>query len=108
MKSLKESIVKSNDAGIVSVSKALADKLQKSAGSKRVKNGKKYDGIGQELYEGDIVMIRHFLNFGVILKLNPYDKYAYTITVYNASTKTEEDISVFDVFKLQDPKKYLK
>lgn len=120
MKTIKESILSSTNAGKNRAIKDLAIKLAKQ--HKNAKHTEKkedetihYDVYGQELNIGDLVF-RHaafatcIIEVDVITEFPPVSKknqYGYDVMLYNPYTDKEELGNILDLVKIQNPEKYI-
>lgn len=122
MKTIKESILGSTNAGKNRVKKDLAIKLAKQHRSAKHVEQKgdeiiRYDVYGQELNIGDLVF-RHaafatcIIEVDIITEFPPISKkknsFGYDVMLYNPYTDKEELGNILDLVKVHDPEKYVK
>lgn len=121
MKTIKESILGSTNAGKNRIKKDLAIKLAKQHRSAKHTEQKgdeliHYDVYGQELKIGDLVF-RHaamatcIIEIDIITDFPPISKkqnaYGYDVMLYNPYKDTEEKGNILDLVKVHDPEKYI-
>lgn len=120
MKTIKESILSSTNAGKNRAIKDLAIKLAKQhKNAKHVENkGSEtihYDVYGQELNVGDLVF-RHaafatcIIEVDVITdfpQISKRNQFGYDVMLYNPYTDKEELGNILDLVKIQNPEKYI-
>ena len=120
MKTIKESILGSTNAGKNRVHKDLAKKLAKQHNNaKHVENkGSEtihYDVYGQELKIGDLVF-RHaafatcIIEVDVITdfpQISKRNQFGYDVMLYNPYTDKEELGNILDLVKMHSPEKYI-
>ena len=121
MKTIKESILGSTNAGKNRIKKDLAIKLAKQHRNAKHVEQKgdeliRYDVYGQELNIGDLVF-RHaafatcIIEVDIITEFPPISKkqnaFGYDVMLYNPYTDKEEKGNILDLVKLHDPEKYI-
>ena len=121
MKTIKESILSSTNAGKNRALKDLAIKLAKQHNNAKHVEKKgdeiiRYDVYGQELKVGDLVfkhaaMATCIIEVDVITEFPPISKkknsFGYDVMLYNPYHDKEELGNILDLVKIQNPEKYI-